>query len=472
MTPAAKMIALLALALPSLALGQHDNLRAQLLATPLTPELGGETTRPVATKDAFTFVAGNAPDLHKAAFKRGNLVFTSDWSPAPGPDPDFDGLGPFFNRNSCFKCHLENGRGSPPTGPRQTLDTSLVRISVPGTDPNGGPNPVPIYGDQIRDRAIEGVPPEARPEIRWTEINGAYGDGNSYTLRAPKVRLSEPGYGPFPAEVMTSFRVSNPVIGLGLLESVPESTLEALADPDDRNGDGISGRVNRVFDVPARKKRIGRFGWKANVASLKQQNSNAALTDMGLSTRVLPRDLCRPTQDACVAAAKKANPPDGIEITDAQFDDLLLYMQLIAVPRQRGHGLPEVQQGERVFRDMGCADCHMPTLITAPDAALPELRAQTFHSFTDLLLHDMGEGLADNRPDWLASGTEWRTAPLWGLGLTQKVNGHMLLLHDGRAHNVSEAILWHGGEAQNAKENFRTASKETRADLLAFLNSL
>ena len=170
MTPAAKMIALLALALPSLALGQHDSLRAQLLATPLTPELGGETTRPVATKDAFTFVAGNAPDLHKAAFKRGNLVFTSDWSPAPGPDPDFDGLGPFFNRNSCFKCHLENGRGSPPTGPRQTLDTSLVRISVPGTDPNGGPNPVPIYGDQIRDRASEGVPPGLFGLSRLTSI--------------------------------------------------------------------------------------------------------------------------------------------------------------------------------------------------------------------------------------------------------------------------------------------------------------
>ncbi len=472
MNTAFKLIALMTALIPILALGQDSDLRAQLLAMPVTPDLGGLTTRPVATMDAFTFVAANATPEHRKAFSRGNAVFIALWMPTPGGNPAFEGLGPLFNRNSCFDCHLQNGRGKAPDGPKQTLDSSLVRVSVPGFDPNGGPNPVPVYGDQIRNRAIEGVPPEAQPTISWTETKGKYADGTKFTLRAPTIKITNPGYGPYPRDVMTSFRVSNPVIGLGLIDSVPESTLEALADPDDKDGDGISGQANRVFDMTTKTKRIGRFGWKSNIASLRHQNANAALTDMGVSTPTLPMDLCRPTQDACAAAARKAKPTTGSEITPEQFEDVTLYMQLLAVPRQRGSELPDVQRGERVFRDMGCAACHMPTLMTSPDAALPELRDQTFHPFTDLLLHDMGEGLADHRPDWLASGSEWRTTPLWGIGLTAKVSGHTYMLHDGRARGIAEAILWHGGEAEAAKEKFRTAPKATREDLLAFLNSI
>jgi CxxC motif-containing protein (DUF1111 family) len=462
------LLVLALLAPPALAQG----LRADLLARPISPELGGATTRPVATKEAFTFVAGNATEEHKAAFTRGNALFTAVWVPAPGPDPALDGLGPLFNRDSCFNCHLENGRGAPPKNRREDLDTSLVRTSVPGADPNGGPNPVPIYGDQIQDRGIDGVPLEAKPRVSWIESKGRYGDGSIYKLRRPVVTLTKPGYGAFPKETMTSLRVSNPVIGVGLLDSISEDTLTALADETDADGDGISGRTNRVFDLATKTKRIGRFGWKANVASLRHQNATAALSDMGLSTPMLPIDLCRANQTECAEAARKVRPKQGSEISAAQFEDLTLYTQLIAVPRQRNAHLDDVKRGEQVFRDLGCAACHIPTLITREDAALPELRGQVIHPFTDLLLHDMGDELADGRPDSLATGTEWRTPPLWGLGLTEKVNGHFLLLHDGRARGIAEAILWHGGEAEAAREKFRTATKAVREDLLAFLNSL
>lgn len=445
-------------------------LRAQLLALPTSERLGGATTRPVATRDAFTFVAGNATDEIRKQFSSGNQVFTATWDPAPGPKPDTDGLGPLFNRASCFDCHLDNGRGRPPDRPGDMLETSLVRVSVPGLDAHGGPNPVPVYGDQINDRAIAGVPPEAKPEILWREEKSRYKDGTHYSLRRPVVTLTKPGYGAWPKDTLMSLRMANPIIGLGLLEAVPDETLTALADPDDVDHDGISGRVNKVWDVPSRSMKIGRFGWKANVASLRNQIAGAALGDMGLSNPVMPIDLCLPGQDACSRVARAARTPE-LEISPAQFEDLLIYSSFIAVPRQRGHDWPEVQRGEASFRDMGCAACHIPTLITAPDAR-PEFADQTIHPFTDLLLHDMGEGLADHRPDFAASGREWRTTPLWGLGLTQKVSGHTYLLHDGRARNVAEAILWHGGEAEAAKDNFRRASKSTRDDLLTFLNSL
>jgi CxxC motif-containing protein (DUF1111 family) len=450
----------------------HLTVRERLLAVPVTDMLGGATTRPVATMDAFTFVAGNASESSKSLFSFGNQMFTTNWLPTPGPQPTTDGLGPLFNRDSCFECHLDNGRGAPPTGPEHRLETSLVRVSIPGTDARGGPNPVPVYGDQIQDRAVDGVPAEARVEIRWTETSGTFDDGTPYALRAPTVTLASPGYGPFPADMMTSFRVANPVIGGGLLEAVADATLEGLADPDDADGDGISGRVNRVWDVPARAMKTGRFGWKSNAGSLAHQNAAAALGDMGISTPPMPIDLCLPGQDACAAAARRARPAEGVEMSKPFFDRLVAYTQLLAVPKQRNRTRADVRRGEKSFRDFGCAACHMPTLETPADYGIAELAGQTFHPYSDLLLHDMGDGLADGRPDWVASASEWRTPPLWGLGLTQTVNGHTYLLHDGRARNLSEAILWHGGEGESAKEKFRAASAKVRADLVAFLDSL
>jgi CxxC motif-containing protein (DUF1111 family) len=266
---------------------------------------------------------------------------------------------------------------------------------------------------------------------------------------------------------MLSPRVAPSVIGLGLLESVPLSTLEALADPDDADGDGISGRVNWVTDH-AGKRAAGRFGWKANVATLREQAAGAAVGDIGITSSLFPAQNCPPEQATCVDARTDPGP----EMKPSFLDRMVLYVQTLAVPVARDLNDPVVHRGEHLFRDFGCASCHMPTLRTGPEAVQPELANQTFHPFTDLLIHDMGEGLADHRPDGSATGSEWRTPPLWGLGLIGKVNGHDRLLHDGRARGPAEAILWHGGEAEAAKEKFRTADKADRDALIAFLNAL
>ncbi|MDX2144986.1 MAG: di-heme oxidoredictase family protein [Rhodospirillaceae bacterium] len=449
---------------------EAGSLRQELLAIPISENLGGATTRPVATIDAFTFVAANASPANRAQFSFGNQMFTVEWKPTPGPQPVTDGLGPVFNRESCFACHDQNGRGRAPDGPSQPMTSMLMRLSVPGADAHGGPKPVPKYGDQLQDRAVEGVPAEGRAQVTWSEITGKYADGERYVLRKPSFTFTDLAFGALPERTMASPRVANPVIGLGLLEAVPVATLEALADPADADQDGISGRMNVVWDAASQSMKPGRFGWKANVASLDHQNAGAARGDMGITTPVFTAENCEPEQTACAAAA--AESPPEMEMSGPFFQRLRIYMQLLAVPKQRGADWPEVRKGEKLFRDIGCAACHLPTLKTDASAGLAELRDQTFHPFTDLLLHDMGEGLSDGRPDYLAHGAEWRTPPLWGLGLTESVSGHTFFLHDGRARNVAEAILWHGGEAAAAKEKFRSLPKARRAELLAFLGSL
>jgi CxxC motif-containing protein (DUF1111 family) len=258
------------------------------------------------------------------------------------------------------------------------------------------------------------------------------------------------------------------MIGLGLLQAVPNDTLLALADPDDRDGDGISGRPNEVWDSVNRKTVLGRFGWKANQPNLRQQNAGAAVGDIGIATSLASGQNCTPAQVDCADAISGGSP----EMSDEFLNKLTLYTMTLAVPAQRNAGDPNVKHGEQVFRALGCAACHMPTLQSGSVEGFPELSNQIFHPFTDLLLHDMGEPLSDHRPDFQALGREWRTPPLWGLGLIPKVSQHDLLLHDGRARGPAEAILWHGGEAEKSREAFRTSTKAERDALIAFLNSL
>ena len=442
--------------------------RDRLLAMPLTPELGGDTTRPLATAEAFTFISANAPSNVKGGFTFGNQLFNTIWRPAPGPQPTTDGLGPVFNKEACSDCHINNGRGKPPPKVGAPMDSMLVRLSVPGRDEHGGPKGVPGYGDQLQDRGVDGVPAEGRAIIEWEEIAGSYVDGTPYSLRKPRVRFEDLAYGPMPDDLMTSPRVANPMIGLGLLEMVSDDLLRALEDPEDEDGDGISGRVNVVWDARDGKMATGKFGWKANAPNLTNQNSGAALGDMGITTPTRPNDNCEAEQEACLAAATH----DGVEMTKVFLNQMNVYTRRLAVPRQRGANLPEVVRGQALFLETGCQNCHMPTLETGVDPRSEDLAEQTIHPFTDLLLHDMGEGLSDGRPDFLATGAEWRTAPLWGIGLTEKVTTHERYLHDGRARGLEEAILWHGGEAEDAKERFRRMPSDAREDLVAFLKSL
>ena len=443
-------------------------LREFLLSIPMTGHLGGDGTRPLANEDAFSFQTPNSPKTHQRPFSFGNRLFNTNWVEAPGSVKAFDGLGPMFNRVSCSGCHTKDGRGRPPENNQGPMDSMLLRISIPGKSENGGVMPHPAYGDQISERAILHVAPKAAPKFPTLNFPAPMAMAKKFSLRQPHYAISDLKYGDLGKDIMISPRVAPAMIGLGLLQSVPDETLLALADPDDRDGDGISGRLNEVWDSVAKKKALGRFGWKANQPNLRQQNAGAAVGDIGIATSLAGGQNCTTAQTDCANAIDGGAP----EMSDEFLEKLTLYTMTIAVPAQRNANDPTIKQGEELFRTMGCASCHMPTLQTKSVEKFPELSNQTFHPFTDLLLHDMGEGLADNRPDFEASGKEWRTPPLWGLGLIPVVNKHDLLLHDGRARGVAEAILWHGGEAEKSREAFRAAAKPERDALTTFLNSL
>ena len=430
--------------------------------------LGGETTIAHQGPKAFTLPAANAREEHLRPFFFGNRLFNTNWTQAPASVQAFDGLGPTFNRVSCSGCHTRDGRGRPPLTADEPMDSMLLRLSMPGVGPNGGPRPHPVYGDQLQDKSILGVPAEGRVRIGWTKVAGRFADGAPYELTKPNYTFEALAFGALGPDVLTSPRVANQVIGLGLLEAVPEAYLLAFADPDDRDKDGVSGRPNRVWDPVARKTVLGRFGWKANAPTLMAQSAGAAFGDIGLTSPLHPAQNCPAAQTGCARAAGGGDP----ELSPEFLGKLVLYLRLLAVPAQRNPGDPAVRRGEQLFADAKCWTCHQPVLKTDAHAALPELRDQTFHPFTDLLLHDMGDGLADGRPDFLATGREWRTPPLWGIGLFATVNGHTRYLHDGRARNLTEAILWHGGEASSSREAFMKMPKADRAALIAYLNSL
>ncbi len=445
------------------------DLRDELLSHPVSPALGGDTSLAISGERAFRSIAPNAGGMNVARFTFGQQLFDTVWEPAPGSQLTTDGLGPLFNSESCSDCHLGNGRGRPPESSDGPMGSMLVRISIAGAGEHGESLAVPGYGDQLQDRGVNRVPAEGRALISYAEQSGEYADGTGYSLLSPSLQFIELAYGELPVGVLTSARVASPVIGLGLLESVPEATLRGLMDPDDVDGDGISGRINVVWAADQKKSAIGRFGWKANVPTLRHQNAAAALGDMGITSPLFPEDQCMPSQEACIIEAVKVEDPP--ELVQPFFDPLLTYTRLIAVPQQRDADAAVVKSGAAAFRSIGCASCHMPTLVTGP-SDIAVLANQVIHPYTDLLLHDMGDGLADGRPDFEASGREWRTPPLWGVGLTEAVGGFTRFLHDGRARSLEEAILWHGGEAEAAKQVFIRLDQQQRANLLTFLNSL
>ena len=444
--------------------------RSDLLAMTSDAQLAGAATVAASGSESFRQIVGNAGMAQKARFTFGKIQFNTEWDPEPGQVPTNDGLGPTFNAIACASCHINNGRGRPPENTAEPFESILVRLSQPGTDTHGGPKPLQNYGGQLQHRAMDGVPPEGTATITYTDSTGEFADGTPYSLRKPTVVFSELAFGALPEEAMHSLRIANPVIGLGLLEAVPEAQLAALADPDDGNNDGISGRMNKVWSPTQQQTTVGRFGWKANVATVEEQNAGAALGDMGITSNINPTDNCPATQKECTQAAAIDNAE--VEFQEDFLIELTRYVRLIGVPAQRDADAPEVVKGAALFRGVGCVQCHLATLITGDDAPFAELQNQTIHPYTDLLVHDMGPGLADNRPDFAASGSEWRTPALWGIGLTKEVTGYEYYLHDGRARNLQEAILWHGGEAQAARDGFTALPADSRAAVLRFLQSL
>jgi CxxC motif-containing protein (DUF1111 family) len=444
--------------------------RDELLSISPSPQLAGAATVQFIGNETFRQIVGNASMALRPRFTFGKVQFNTEWDPEPGQVPANDGLGPVFNAISCASCHLYNGRGRPPEGVTEDFESILVRLSIPGADAHGGPKPLANYGGQLQHRAVDGVAAEGSATIVYEEFPGEFADGTPYSLRKPRIVFSDMAFGHLPADALHSLRIANPVIGLGLLEAVPEKQIENLADPDDENKDGISGRVNHVWSPAQQQTVAGRFGWKANVATVAEQNAGAALGDMGITTELHPVDNCADTQDDCLKASRIDN--DKVEFQQDFMAELTRYVRLLGVPAQRNADDPEIARGADLFRGIGCVQCHVSTLVTGATAAFEELANQTIHPYTDILLHDMGTGLADNRPDYEASGSEWRTAPLWGIGLTKDIAGYEYYLHDGRARSLPEAILWHGGEAKTARDSFAVLNVNDRSALLAFLKSL
>jgi CxxC motif-containing protein (DUF1111 family) len=444
---------------------------------------GAATTRRTTGADAFSQPSANLTFAQELEFKVGNGLFRRFWVSAPSSTEASDGLGPLYNARSCQGCHLKDGRGHPPAGPDDDAVSMFLRVSIPdAADPMVaripgwiGTAPDPTYGLQLQDFGVAGHPAEYSLAVDWEEIVVALSDGETASLRRPLWRAENLGYGPLHPQAMLSPRVAPQMIGLGLLEAIPAADILAAADPDDVDGDGISGRPAIVwsaeFDLPM----LGRFGWKAGAPTVREQSAGAFAGDMGLSTPLHPAGWgeCTAAQAACRAAPHGGDAIHaGLEVDATGMDLVTFYSRNLAPPARRGVDDPQVLRGKAMFNEAGCAACHTPKHVTHRLGDRPEQSFQLIWPYTDLLLHDMGEGLADNRPEGVASGREWRTAPLWGLGLTGAVSGHTQLLHDGRARNALEAILWHGGEAQAARDAVAAMPREDRAALLRFLDSL
>ncbi|MFH0235560.1 di-heme oxidoredictase family protein [Vibrio diabolicus] len=436
---------------------------------------GGQTSVKKEGANAYSLPAANLPMSKRLDFSVGNSFFRNPWVQAPASTDARDGLGPLFNTNGCQNCHIKDGRGHPPEQNDLHAVSMLVRLSIPAMTSEqktayirDGVIPEPTYGGQLQDFALQDQTPEGKIEITYTDVPVKFKDGATVTLRKPHLNITDLGYGDMHPDTEFSARVAPPMIGLGLLESIPDETLLAWADAQDANKDGISGKVNKVWDIEKDDFSIGRFGWKAGQPTLMQQNAAAFNGDVGLTSHLFPNENCTSKQSICDDMPNGGKP----EVSENILDFVEFYSQHLAVPIRRNMNNPSVKLGQKIFAASGCESCHKTSVKTAKRPELPALSEQLIHPYTDMLLHDMGEGLADNRPEYLANGREWRTAPLWGIGYTEEVNGHSYFLHDGRARNLMEAVLWHGGEAETAKQNVLALNKKERDALIAFLNSL
>jgi CxxC motif-containing protein (DUF1111 family) len=406
---------------------------------------GGATTVDDRTREAFNHPAPNLDAEQRQLHQFGRGPFNFLWAPPQ--------LGRLFNHNACLACHPGNGRGLSEIDRGPFGSQALVRISLTSGTPDepGGNVSAPGFGQQLQDHATVGLP-EVFIELVWRETVVYYADGEAQPMRDPFVTVMQPNGTPMPAGIALSYRQAPAVFGAGLLEAIPDDTLRALEDPDDADGDGISGRVNLVWDPQAGATRIGRFGHKASVADVLQQTAGAFVNDIGLSNLLHPED-------------------DGMrDLSDDQLAHTTFFVATLAVPAAAPRSAA-AELGRVLFDDFACSGCHLPTVVTG-DHPIPQLAHQRIHPYTDLLLHDVGDLLTDGRSDFAATGVEWRTPPLWGLGLVQVVQPGSGFLHDGRARTLAEAILWHGGEAAAAGEAFRTAPRSDRDALIAFLETL
>ncbi|CAM4013920.1 di-heme oxidoredictase family protein [Psychrobacter arenosus] len=458
---------------------------------------GGDTGITITTSESYSKPSSNIPASRKGDFFIGNAFFRQPWVVAPASTDSRDGLGPLFNVAACQSCHIKDGRGHAPMSAEDDADSLLIRLAMPATTSeqqqqlqNSLVEKIPhaVYGGQLQDRGIQGVAAEARVQVKWTPVPVKFADGHVETLRRPTYTLSNPGYGDFDPELMVSPRIALPMIGLGLLEQIPEADIKRQADAKDKDGNGVTGKYNWVLDPQTGKTALGRFGWKAGQTRLLTQNQSAFNEDMGLTSRIRPIESCTKNQPDCLKAPTGADeqgdggPPVEVSNDVAKFVEF--YTRNLAVPHRRNADDPVVLAGKKQFYDMGCIQCHTPRykLPTTDDDRL-EQHGQIIYPYTDMLLHDMGDDLADRtiagklppksaQVEFLANSFEWRTPALWGIGLAQTVDAQATFLHDGRARTPMEAVLWHGGEAEQQKQQVLKLDKKGREALNDFLLSL
>ncbi len=438
----------------------------------------GEATAYATGRNAFSMPFPTLDDEENARFAVGNSFFRRNWVEAPASTTARDGLGPHFIARSCAGCHVQDGRGAPPDfrkGLREQPVALLIRLSIPGVGAHGGVVPDPVYGDQFNNAAVQGVQPEGQVRIRYQTLHGRFADGTPYTLRKPVYQLTDLAYGPLAPGAMLSPRIAPQIAGVGLLEAIPESDILANVALQASTPGPIKGQANRVWDDFAQSMRTGRFGWKANQASVASQTAGAFLGDIGITSTTHPHEACTAAQKDCLAAPRGGDAK-APEIDDRTLSDVIFYQATLAPAARRNANSALVARGQALFTQAQCATCHRPSYTTGPAPfprlSSPKVQGLKIWPYTDLLLHDMGPELADGRPDYAANGRQWKTPPLWGVGLIHDVNGHRRLLHDGRANGVLEAILWHGGEARDSKERVLKFNAEERRALLAFVESL
>jgi CxxC motif-containing protein (DUF1111 family) len=433
--------------------------------------------------NSFSHFSENITFEERETFKLGNALFQKLWVSSPSSTQASDGLGPLYNARSCQSCHIRDGRGHPPEG-ADDATSMFLRLARPAKTPQEEAAlksfrpmslPDPVYGRQLQDQAVPGLKAEGRLVINYTEEQVTLAGGEVVHLRRPAYSVADLAYGDLDAATTLSPRVTQPMHGLGLIEAIHAADILALADPDDADGDGISGKAAITIDPATGKETLGRFGWKAQSATVRQQSADAFAFDIGISTPEVPlhQGDCMPAQTACIERPNGVQKRLGdVEAPPPVMDLVTFYAENLAVPARRKASFAETLNGKRLFYETGCVSCHHPKFVTRRDAANKAQAFQLIWPYSDFLLHDMGEGLADGQPVGVASGREWRTPPLWGIGLTKTVNGHTFFLHDGRARSLTEAILWHGGEGQKARDRFAALEKHDRDALLTFLESL
>ncbi|TPN89571.1 thiol oxidoreductase [Mesorhizobium sp. CU2] len=443
---------------------------------------GASTSRKEVNRDAFSQSSANITFEEEGTFKLGNALFRKNWVSSPSSTQASDGLGPLFNERACQNCHLKDGRGRPPEGSgttsmflRLARDASSAEEKAALDDHQALNFPDPVYGTQLQELAVPGLKGEGRMRVDYSEEKVTLGDGTVASLRKPTYSVENPGYGPLDPRTTLSPRLTPPMIGLGLIEQIAPADILAHADPDDRDGDGISGRPNIVRDELSGKVTLGRFGWKAQTASIRQQAADAFAGDIGISTPEMPKHWgdCTEAEKACLSLPNGVQQRLGAaEAPPPVMDLVTFYSQNLAVPARRDLDKPDVLAGKKQFYAMGCIACHTPKFVTLRGTPNKAQAFQLIWPYSDFLLHDMGEGLADGQRVGEATGSEWRTPPLWGIGLTATVNGNTFYLHDGRARTLAEAILWHGGEGRKARDRFVGAAAADRDALIKFLESL